>query len=135
MNFLDILKAGASENDNGKEALSAMNDLMDNLISQAFSAARRQGINTPGKVLTLSNRLMVELKELLDPAPKKTVKAYPMTEAQLNRIEKLLAVASNRPFDLAGEKVRYKDGADIRSFTAWLHGIIEAADDIKNAKD
>lgn len=129
--MLDFLKAG-SKNDNGKEALNAMNDLMDTIISQAFSAARRQGINAPGKVLTLSNRLMIELKDLLDPDQQKpTEQSYAMTAAQLGRIEALLAVIDDRPFVLKGREFIFKEGKDKGNFADWLRQVVEAGERIK----
>ena len=125
MNFFN------SKNDD--DTLDTVNTMMSGIISKVINEANRKGHIVPATVLTQSNRLMVQIKTILNPEPAAPAeKKYAMTAAQLERIEVLLQAIDERPFVLKGKELIFKEGKNKGDFADWLRHVVEAGERIKS---
>lgn len=120
---------------NGKnedDPLDTLNTMMSGIISKVINEANRKGHIVPSTVLTQSNRLMVQIKKILNPEPEAPAEQkYTMTAAQLQRIEVLLQAIDDRPFILKGKELIFKEGKNKGDFADWLRRVVEAGERIK----
>lgn len=118
---------------NDDDTLDTVNTMMSGIISKVINEANRKGQIVPSAVLTQSNRLMVQIKKILNPEPAAPAEQkYTMTAAQLGRIEALLEAIEARPFILKGREFIFKEGMDKGDFGDWLRRVVEAGERIKS---
>lgn len=117
---------------NDDDTLDTVNTMMSGIISKVINEANRKGQIVPSAMLTQSNRLMVQIKKILNPEPEAPAEQqYTMTAAQLGRIEALLEAIEARPFILKGRELIFKEGKGKNDFGDWLRQVVEAGERIK----
>lgn len=116
----------------GDDTLDTVNMMMSGIIRKVVDEANRQGQIIPASILTQSNKLMVQIKKILDPEPAAPAEQkYAMTAAQLGRIEALLEAIDDRPFVLKGKELIFREGKNKGDFADWLRQVVEAGERIK----